>query len=92
MVEEGGVEPPFLPNFTMQLSCELIRAFNPCRSLRAPCIPATSVLPGYVARLVVNPVLSTLRKLNLWQTLSIFRSKSLSLHRNTCFTKNIYSL
>ena len=29
MVEEGGVEPPFLPNFTMQLSCELIRAFNP---------------------------------------------------------------
>ena len=55
MVEEGGVEPPFFPNFTMQLSCELIRAFNPCRSLRAPCIPATSKLPGYVARLVVNP-------------------------------------
>jgi hypothetical protein len=44
MVEEGGVEPPFFPNFTMQLSCELIRAFNPCRSLRAPCIPATSKL------------------------------------------------
>ena len=21
MVEEGGVEPPFFPNFTMQLSC-----------------------------------------------------------------------
>lgn len=52
MVEEGGVEPPFLSNFTMQLSCELIRAFNPCRSLRAPCIPATSKLPGNVARLV----------------------------------------
>lgn len=29
MVEEGGVEPPFFPNVTMQLSCELIRAFNP---------------------------------------------------------------
>ena len=26
--------------------------FNPFHSLRAPCIPATSVLPGYVARLV----------------------------------------
>ena len=25
MVEEGGVEPPFFPNFTMQLSCELLR-------------------------------------------------------------------
>ena len=26
MVEEGGVEPPFFPNFTMQLSRELIRS------------------------------------------------------------------
>nr|DAI32801.1 MAG TPA: hypothetical protein [Caudoviricetes sp.] len=30
----------------------LSKAFNPFRSLRAPCIPATSKLPGYVARLV----------------------------------------
>ena len=29
MVEEGGVEPPFFPSVTMQLSCKLIRAFNP---------------------------------------------------------------
>lgn len=29
MVEEGGVEPPFFAKFYMQLSCELIRAFNP---------------------------------------------------------------
>lgn len=56
MVEEGGVEPPFLANFTMQLSCELIRAFNPCRSLRAPCIPATSKLPGTLPGSFVNPV------------------------------------
>ena len=73
MVEEGGVEPPFSANITMQLSRELIRsliskkAFLPFyfftflplihfHSLRAPCIPATSVLPGNVARLVVNPV------------------------------------
>lgn len=55
MVEEGGVEPPFFPNVTMQLSCEPIRAFNPYHSLRAPCIPATSILPGNVARLVANP-------------------------------------
>lgn len=55
MVEEGGVEPPFFSSVTMQLSCELTRAFNPYRSLRAPCIPATSKLPGNVARLVVNP-------------------------------------
>ena len=90
MVEEGRVEPPFFPNFTMQLSCELIRAFNPCRSLRAPCIPATSkfreTLPGSLLILI----LSTLRKLNLWQTLSIFRSKHLSLYRNTCFTYKLY--
>ena len=26
MVEEDGVEPPFFPNFTMQLSRELIRS------------------------------------------------------------------
>lgn len=54
MVEEGGVEPPFF----LMLPCSyhgLIRAFNPYRSLRAPCIPATSMLPGNVARLVVNP-------------------------------------
>lgn len=75
MVEEGGVEPPFFPNFTMQLSCELLRGliskkayqqegfftfllftFLPLIHFRAPCIPATSKLPGYVARLVVNPV------------------------------------
>ena len=55
MVEEGGIEPPFFPSVTMQLSCELILAFNPYHSLRAPCIPATSKLPGNVARLVVNP-------------------------------------
>ena len=55
MVEEGGVEPPFFPSVAMQLSCELILAFNPYHSLRAPCIPATSKLPGNVARLVVNP-------------------------------------
>lgn len=63
MVEEGGVEPPFFSSVTMQLSCELIRAFNPYRSLRAPCIPATSncreTLPGSL--LILN--LSTLRKL-----------------------------
>lgn len=29
MVEVSGVEPPFFLDFTMQLSCELIRAFNP---------------------------------------------------------------
>lgn len=61
MVEEGGVEPPFFPNFTMQLSCcpakTLAIKSRPAsvRLLRAPCIPATSKLPGYVARLVVNP-------------------------------------
>lgn len=66
MVEEGGVEPPY--------------------------IPATSKLPGNVARLVVNPDSFYLIKLNLWQTLSLFRSKCLSLHQNSCFTKNIYSL
>lgn len=86
MVEEGGVEPPFFPSVTMQLSCELIRAFNPCRSLRAPCIPATSKLPGNVARLVVNPDSFYPNKLNLRQTLSLFRSKFLSLHQNSCFT------
>jgi hypothetical protein len=30
--------------------------FLPLIHFRAPCIPATSKLPGYVARLVVNPV------------------------------------
>lgn len=61
MVEESGVEPPFFPNFTMQLSCcpakTLAIKSRPAsvRLLRAPCIPATSKLPGNVARLVVNP-------------------------------------
>lgn len=72
MVEEGGVEPPFFPNFTMQLSCcpaktlaiksrpasprpyqqEGFFTFLPLIHFRAPCIPATSKLPGNVARLV----------------------------------------
>ena len=55
MVEEGGVEPPFflvLPcSYHVNLSVPLIHF----RSLRAPCIPATSKLPGNVARVVVNP-------------------------------------
>ena len=55
MVEESGVEPPFflilLCSYHVSLSVPLIHF----RSLRAPCIPATSKLPGNVARLVVNP-------------------------------------
>ena len=55
MVEEGGVEPPFflvLPcSYHASLSAPLIHF----RSLRAPCIPASSKLPGNVARPVVNP-------------------------------------
>ena len=54
MVEESGVEPPFfqvlLCSYHVNLSAPLIHF----RSLRAPCIPATSKLPGNVARLVVN--------------------------------------
>ena len=64
MVEEGGVEPPFFPNVTMQLSCELIRAFNPfsTHSVR----PAFQLPPSYRetlpgSLLILN--LSTLRKL-----------------------------
>lgn len=57
MVEESGVEPPFFPNFTMQLSCELIRAFNPsfAHSVRpASQLPPScrDTLPGSF----VNPV------------------------------------
>lgn len=52
MVEGGGVEPPFWQILSCSYLVSLSEAFNPFYSLRAPCIPATSVLPGYVARLV----------------------------------------
>lgn len=63
MVEEDGVEPPFFPNFTMQLSCELIRAFNPITHSVRPAFQLSpscrDTLPGSLLILI----LSTLRKL-----------------------------
>ena len=86
MVEEGGVEPPFflvLPcSYHASLSAPLIPVAHSVR-------PAFQLPPSYRETLpgpLLILILSTLRKLNLWQTLSIFRSKSLSLHSNSCFT------
>lgn len=59
MVEEGGVEPPFFPSVTMQLSRELIRSLlsifthsvRPASQL-PPCCRET--LPGSLLILILS--------------------------------------